>query len=163
MEATPATADYEQIRAGLPTGSPDAHDLDSPQIELAFARLAIDHPETVTPGPTTTARAPRILRARSRSRRSIGSLLAQLVTEPVTEVRITPARVGRKTLMCVMLIGAGRREIPLPKGGAEQLSRSLKTALPKANWRVAQNYNTDTGALVPHVFAIPTCLQDGDR
>ncbi|MFE3126741.1 hypothetical protein ACFXHD_25335 [Streptomyces hydrogenans] len=164
MEATtPASAYYDRLRISLPVGStPDAHDLDSPDIEAAFAQLAIDHPDAVTPALAQQATSTTGLRARAASRKRIADLLVRIVGHSVVEVRITPARVGRKTLMCVMLIGAQRREIPLPKGAAVKISRALRAALPKnTDWTVAQDYNTATGQLTRHVFTIPACLQGG--
>ncbi|NML55313.1 hypothetical protein HHL19_16190 [Streptomyces sp. R302] len=163
MDATPDTADYEQIRAGLPVASPDAHDLDSPELEVAFAQLAIDHPEAVTPGLDTDAPAEPGLKTPARARRRIATLLDRLVDQTIAEVRITPARVGTRTLMCVMLLSPARTEIPVPHGGSAKISKALRTALPKADWTVAQNYNPATGELTRHLFAIPACLQGGAR
>ncbi|MFE4658107.1 hypothetical protein ACFRFJ_15655 [Streptomyces hydrogenans] len=163
MEATPDTADYEQLRAGLPLGgTPSSHDLDSPALEAAFGRLAIDHPEAVTPSPAPAAGSKGALKAPARSRRRITELLDQLVGQPIAEVRITPVR-GGVSPMCVMLLSPERKEIPLPKGGAAKICRGLTAALPKANWGVAQDYDTSTGQLTRHIFAIPAALQGGTR
>jgi len=42
------TALFAGLHDALPLDDPDRHALDAPAIEDAFARLAIDHPDTVT-------------------------------------------------------------------------------------------------------------------
>ncbi|MEI5520731.1 hypothetical protein WB388_08960 [Streptomyces brasiliscabiei] len=48
------TAYFTQLHDALPLGGPDRHALDAPAVEDAFARLAIDHPEAVTPSDGST-------------------------------------------------------------------------------------------------------------
>ena len=43
------TVYFERVRAALPVTNPDRHDLENPATEAAFARLAITHPDRVTP------------------------------------------------------------------------------------------------------------------
>ncbi|MBP5875714.1 hypothetical protein PV360_36940 [Streptomyces scabiei] len=43
------TAYFTRLHDALPVDAPDRHALDAPAIEDAFARLAIDHPQAVTP------------------------------------------------------------------------------------------------------------------
>lgn len=43
------TAYFTRLHDALPLDDPDRHALDAPAIETAFARLAVDHPEAVTP------------------------------------------------------------------------------------------------------------------
>ncbi|MFJ1653450.1 hypothetical protein ACIOC2_19085 [Streptomyces sp. NPDC088337] len=43
------TALFEQLHDRLPLTAPDRHALENPDLEAAFARLAADHPEAVTP------------------------------------------------------------------------------------------------------------------
>lgn len=43
------TAYFTQLHDALPLDDPDRHALESPAVEDAFARLAVDHPEAVTP------------------------------------------------------------------------------------------------------------------
>ncbi|WP_137991222.1 hypothetical protein [Streptomyces vilmorinianum] len=52
---------FERLRTSLPLVDPDRHALESPAVENVFARLAIDHPESVTPsvGGTPARRADR--------------------------------------------------------------------------------------------------------
>ncbi|MGW0583527.1 hypothetical protein ACWD25_48215 [Streptomyces sp. NPDC002920] len=40
---------FEQLHDALPLSDPDRHALDAPALEAAFAQLAADHPEAVTP------------------------------------------------------------------------------------------------------------------
>ncbi|MDX2749590.1 hypothetical protein PV413_03515 [Streptomyces scabiei] len=40
---------FQRVHSALPLDAPDRHALDQPAVETAFARLAIDHPDTVTP------------------------------------------------------------------------------------------------------------------
>ncbi|MEV7684512.1 hypothetical protein [Streptomyces bungoensis] len=43
------TATFLQLHDSLPLTDPDRHALDAPALEDAFARLAADHPDAVTP------------------------------------------------------------------------------------------------------------------
>lgn len=43
------TAFFAELHDALPLTDPDRHALDAPALEDAFARLAVDHPEAVTP------------------------------------------------------------------------------------------------------------------
>jgi hypothetical protein len=43
------TATFQQLHDTLPLDDPDRHDMEAPALEDAFARLAITHPEAVTP------------------------------------------------------------------------------------------------------------------
>ncbi|WP_155054532.1 hypothetical protein [Streptomyces blattellae] len=43
------TAYFQRLHDALPLDDPDRHDLEDPAVEHAFARLAADHPDTVTP------------------------------------------------------------------------------------------------------------------
>lgn len=43
------TVFFERLRTTLPVLDPDRHALDAPSLEDAFAHLASDHPDTVTP------------------------------------------------------------------------------------------------------------------
>ncbi|MFJ9114430.1 hypothetical protein ACIRJO_02655 [Streptomyces sp. NPDC102394] len=43
------TAYFTQLHDALPLDDPDRHALDAPALEDAFAQLAADHPEAVTP------------------------------------------------------------------------------------------------------------------
>ncbi|WP_432169120.1 hypothetical protein [Streptomyces sp. 1222.5] len=40
---------FARLHDTLPLDDPDRHDLDAPALEAAFARLAADHPTSVTP------------------------------------------------------------------------------------------------------------------
>ncbi|MFJ6730057.1 hypothetical protein ACIQPQ_34675 [Streptomyces sp. NPDC091281] len=40
---------FERLHDALPPAHPDRHVLDAPALEAAFAQLAADHPEAVTP------------------------------------------------------------------------------------------------------------------
>lgn len=42
-------ATFQRLHDGLPLTDPDRHAMDAPALEDAFARLAADHPEAVTP------------------------------------------------------------------------------------------------------------------
>ncbi|MFJ8348921.1 hypothetical protein ACIQ9J_21685 [Streptomyces sp. NPDC094153] len=42
-------AEFQRLHDALPLGNPDRHALDAPALEDAFAALAADHPEAVTP------------------------------------------------------------------------------------------------------------------
>ncbi|WP_435610931.1 hypothetical protein [Streptomyces sp. C10-9-1] len=50
---------FERLRTTLPLTDPDRHDLESPAAEAAFARLAVDHPDKVTPASGDQAAADR--------------------------------------------------------------------------------------------------------
>ncbi|MFF3884105.1 hypothetical protein [Streptomyces sp. NPDC001914] len=43
------TAYFQQLHDALPLDDPDRHVLDAPAFEAAFAGLAVDHPDKVTP------------------------------------------------------------------------------------------------------------------
>lgn len=43
------TATFQRLHDGLPLDDPNRHSLDAPALEDAFARLAADHPDAVTP------------------------------------------------------------------------------------------------------------------
>lgn len=42
-------AEFQRLHDALPLTAPERHDLDAPALEAAFARLAVDHPDRVTP------------------------------------------------------------------------------------------------------------------
>lgn len=87
--------------------------------------------------------------------------LTHVTHRGVAEIRITPYRHGVRRFWCVMALGHDRREIPLPQGGAQRISRVLRAAFPEAAWSSAQDYDAATGVLTEHVPAIPACLLDG--
>ncbi len=43
------TATFQQLHDALPLTAPERHDLEAPAMEAAFMRLAVDHPDAVTP------------------------------------------------------------------------------------------------------------------
>jgi hypothetical protein len=43
------TVYFAQLHDALPLNDPDRHSLDAPALEAAFAKLAADHPEALTP------------------------------------------------------------------------------------------------------------------
>jgi hypothetical protein len=111
----------------------------------------------------TAPARPRIEQAAPELRLLLRTRLHAAAGAPVTEVRVTHHRRADARLYCVMALGTGRREIPLPKGAAKEISDVLRSAFPAARWGRAQDYDVTTGVLTEHVTPMPSCLRGGAR
>ncbi|MGW7355143.1 hypothetical protein ACWGI0_00230 [Streptomyces sp. NPDC054802] len=111
----------------------------------------------------TAPSRPRSVQATSELRLLLRTRLHAAAGAPVAEVRITHHQRAGAQLYCVMALGTDRREVPLPKGAARDITGTLRTAFPRARWSRAQDYDVTTGALVEHVTRLPACLTGGAR
>ncbi|MFJ1581591.1 hypothetical protein [Streptomyces sp. NPDC088182] len=84
--------------------------------------------------------------------------LRTITGRDVTEVRLTSHGPGRPSFWCVLALGTDRQEVPLPKGGAQQIAHHMRLAFPAARWDRAQDYDVTTGVLAEHITVLPDCL-----
>lgn len=152
---------FEELRQALPLDDPDRHALENPSAESAFARLAADNPDRVSPRATGNHACTHTLD--SIRAHDLNITLRRAAGSPVREYRITPQQWEQRTVFCVMAIGWSWREIPLPKGAAQAISVTLREAFPDALWSRAQNYTTANATLREHTPPVPSFLRRGGR